>query len=99
MTHSLEQIFKTVLSSSMAFAALYATAQDTYTGQPQQQASAMFNSLNTISDGALDSAMNQAFGNTAAGEAVPYLSYALSGHNSSDNPEQAANDQFFRSVA
>lgn len=64
MTHSLEQIFKTVLSSSMAFAALHATAQDTYTG-----------------------------------EAVPYLRYVLSGHNFSDNPEQAPNDQFFRSVA
>jgi hypothetical protein len=47
------------------------------------------NGINIISDGALDSAMNQAFGNTAAGEAVPYLSYALAIRNFSDNPEQA----------
>jgi hypothetical protein len=62
------------------------------------------NGINIISDGALDSAMNQAFGNTAAGEAVPYLSYALAIRNFSDNPEQAmfieaANDEFFRSAA
>ena len=47
------------------------------------------NGINIISDGALDSAMNQAFGNTAAGEAVPYLSYALAIRNFADNPEQA----------
>jgi len=35
------------------------------------------NGINIISDGALDSALNQAFGNTAAGQSVPYLSYAL----------------------
>jgi hypothetical protein len=69
------------------------------------------NGINIISDGALDSAMNQAFGNTAAGEAVPYLSYALAIRNFSDNPEQvmgtaggtyvgeAVNDEFFRSAA
>ncbi len=62
------------------------------------------NGINIISDGALDSAMNQAFGNTAAGEAVPYLSYALAIRNFADNPEQAmlieaANDEFFRSAA
>jgi hypothetical protein len=56
-------------------------------------------------------AMNQAFGTTAAGEAVPYLSYALIIRNFEDNPEQAmltdagtyvgeaVNDEFFRSVA
>ena len=53
------------------------------------------NGINVISDGALDSAMNQAFGNTAAGEAVPYLSYALAVRNF----EQAANEESFRSVA
>ncbi len=47
------------------------------------------NGINVISDGALDSAMNQAFGTTAAGEAVPYLSYALAVRNFADNPEQA----------
>jgi len=69
------------------------------------------NGLNSISDGALDSAMNQAFGNTAAGEAVPYLSYALAIRNFEDNPEQAlmtmagtyvgvaANDDEMRKVA
>jgi hypothetical protein len=47
------------------------------------------NGINIVSDGALDGAMNQAFGNTAAGEAVPYLSYALAVRNFADNPEQA----------
>ena len=47
------------------------------------------NSINVLSDHALDSAMNQAFGTTAAGEAVPYLSYALAIRNFADNPEQA----------
>jgi Cadherin-like domain/Bacterial Ig domain len=47
------------------------------------------NGINVISDGALDSAMNQAFGTTAAGEVVPYLSYALAIRNFADNPEQA----------
>ncbi len=60
--------------------------------------------MKQMRDGALDSAMNQAFGNTAAGEAVPYLSYALAIRNFSNNPEQAmlieaANDEFFRSAA
>jgi hypothetical protein len=69
------------------------------------------NGINVISDGAFDSAMNQAFGNTAAGEAVPYLSYALAIRNFAENPEQAvltmagtyageaANDGLFRSAA
>lgn len=57
------------------------------------------------------SQMNQAFGTTAAVEAVPYLSYALAVRNFADNPEQAmltaagtyvgeaVNDEFFRSAA
>jgi hypothetical protein len=57
------------------------------------------NGINVISDGALDGAMNQAFGTTAAGEAVPYLSYALAVRNFADNPEQTVNDEFFRSAA
>jgi hypothetical protein len=47
------------------------------------------NGINVVSDGALDSAMNEAFGSTAAGESVPYLSYALAIRNFADNPEQA----------
>ena len=38
------------------------------------------NGLNVISDGVLDSAINEAFGNTVTGEAVPYLSYAVELH-------------------
>jgi hypothetical protein len=60
--------------------------------------------MKQMRDSALDSAMNQTFGNTAAGKAVPYLSYALAIRNFSDNPAQAmlieaANDEFLRSVA
>jgi hypothetical protein len=69
------------------------------------------NGINVVSDGALDSAMNEAFGSTAAGESVPYLSYALAIRNFADNPEQAmltaagtyvaeaANDDDIREVA
>jgi hypothetical protein len=45
------------------------------------------------------SQINQAFGTTATGEAVPYLSYALAVRNFADNPAQAANEESFRSVA
>lgn len=45
--------------------------------------------MKQTSDGALDGAMNQAFGSTAAGEAGPYLSYALAIRNFSDNPDRA----------
>ena len=48
------------------------------------------NGINVVSDRALDNAMNEAFGNTAAGESVPYLSYALAIRNFEDNPEVAA---------
>ncbi|MFY7905977.1 MAG: cadherin-like domain-containing protein, partial [Burkholderiaceae bacterium] len=44
------------------------------------------NGINVISDGALDSALNQAFGNTAAGQSVPYLSYALAIRNFAEDP-------------
>jgi hypothetical protein len=47
------------------------------------------NGLNIISDGALDSALNQAFGNTAAGQSVPYLSYALAIRNFAEDPVNA----------
>jgi hypothetical protein len=57
------------------------------------------NGINVISDHALDNAMNEAIGSSTAGEAVPYLSYALAMRNFADNPEQAANDEFFRSAA
>jgi hypothetical protein len=74
----------------------------------------LFNALSNIQNwsqlsdvgklSAVVGAMNQAFGNTATGEAAPYLSYALAIRNFSDNPEQAmlieaANDEFFRSAA
>ena len=67
--------------------------------------------INQVSDRSLDNAMNEAFGNTAAGESVPYLSYALAIRNFEDNPEhvmlttagiylsEAANDDEMRKVA
>ena len=47
------------------------------------------NGINIISNGALDSALNQAFGNTAAGQSVPYLSYALAIRNFAEDPVNA----------
>ena len=67
--------------------------------------------INVVSDRVLDNAMNEAFGNTAAGESVPYLSYALAIRNFEDNPArsigtlagmcfgEAANDDEIREVA
>jgi Uncharacterized alpha/beta hydrolase domain (DUF2235) len=82
-----------------------------YNAQVQQQATAMFNSLMAVNNwdhlsdvgklSALVSLYNatdklgEAFGATAAGEAVPHLSYALAVRNF----EQTANEEFFRSVA
>lgn len=53
------------------------------------------NCINLVSDGALAGAINKIFGIAAAGEAVPYLSYALAVRNF----EYAANEESFRSVA
>jgi hypothetical protein len=47
------------------------------------------NGINIISDHALDNALGEAFGSSSAGQAVPYLSYALALRNFADNPEQA----------
>jgi hypothetical protein len=60
---------------------------------------------------AAEAALRSAAASNAAGQAVPYVSYALAIRNFADNPEQAvltaagpyvvmaANDDFFRSVA
>ncbi len=50
-------------------------------------------------ESAMNEAIGSSMGSSTAGEAVPYLSYALAMRNFADNPEQAANDELFRSAA